>query len=165
MKGIGVKILSLLVLLASFGANAEIILDKKINTELMASSNIPYHEVFMERVDFQTTQQNEEVTINISIPFSGHIVGGDAASNAIRVYLDGNSYYNYSYASYWNGEMLLNSGAFPHIANLPQIGHLSGSIRKIIAMPGTHSIYVQSSGGSLGTASTIKSERRYQVWK
>ena len=152
------------LLIASFGASAEIILDKKMNTELMASSNTPYHEVFMERVDFQTTQENEEVTISVSIPFSGHIVGGSAASNAIRVYLDGNAYYAYSYATYWNGEMLMNSGSFPSVVNLPAIGHLSGSVRKVIATPGTHYIYVQSSGASLGTASTIKSERRYQVW-
>lgn len=105
-----------------------LILDQKRNNEVPASSNTPYHEVLMERIDFTTTEENEEVTINISIPFSGHIVAGGAASNAIRVYLDGDSYYTYSYASYWNGELLLNSGTFPHVTNLPQIGHLSGSL-------------------------------------
>lgn len=154
----------LLSLLAS-SVSAEIILDKKMNTELMASSNIPYNEVLMERIAFETTEPDEEVTINIAIPFSGHIVGGSASSNAIRVYLDGDAYYAYSFATYWNGDLLLNSGSFPHIVNLPQVGHLSGSLRKVIATPGTHYIYVQSSGGSLGVASTIKSERRYQVWK
>lgn len=153
----------LLSLLAT-AANAEIILDKKMNAELMASSNIPYNEVLMERIAFETTEPDEEVTINITIPFSGHIVGGSPSSNAIRVYLDGDAYYAYSFATYWNGELLMNSGAFPHIVNLPQVGHLSGSVRKVIAAPGIHYIYVQSSGASLGTASTIKSERRYQVW-
>ena len=142
-----------------------ILLDKKLNTELMASSNTIYHEVFMERVDFTTTEENEEVNINISIPFSGHIVSGNAASNAIRVYLDGDSYYTYSYAAYWNGELLLNSGTFPSVINLPMVGHLSGSLRKVITEPGVHSIFVMSSGASLSTVSTIKSERRYQVWK
>lgn len=142
-----------------------ILLDKKLNTELMASSNTAYHEVFMERVDFITTEENEEVNISISIPFSGHIVSGSAASNAIRVYLDGDSYYPYSYAAYWNGELLLNSGTFPSVVNLPMVGHLSGSLRKVITDPGVHSIFVMSSGASLSTVSTIKSERRYQVWK
>lgn len=142
-----------------------LILDQKRNNEVPASSNTPYHEVLMERIDFTTTEENEEVTINISIPFSGHIVAGGAASNAIRVYLDGDSYYTYSYASYWNGELLLNSGTFPHVTNLPQIGHLSGSLRKIIALPGWHSIFVMSSGATLATVSTIKSQRQYQVYK
>lgn len=142
-----------------------ILLDKKLNTELAASSNTVYHEVFMERVDFTTTEENEEVNISISIPFSGHIVSGNPASNAIRVYLDGDSYYAYSYATYWNGELLLNSGTFPGVINLPMVSHLSGSLRKVIAEPGVHSIFVMSSGASLSTVSTIKSERRYQVWK
>lgn len=142
-----------------------ILLDKKMNTELAASSNTPYHEVLMEKISFTTTEEDEEVCISMSIPFSGHIVAGVAASNAIRVYLDGDAYYAVSFAKYWNGTMLLNSGSFPSVVNLPQVGHLSGTIRTVIKEPGVHCIYVQSSGGTLSTVSTIKSERRYQVWK
>jgi len=141
------------------------ILDEKKNTELAASSNTIYHEVLMEKIDFVTTECDEEVTIMLSIPFSGHIVAPPAASNALRVYLDGDSYYTYSYASYWNGELLVNSGSFPSEVNLPVVGHLTGVIRKTIPTPGDHSIYVQSSGGTLGTVTTIKAQRRYQIYR
>lgn len=141
------------------------LLDEKRNVEFAASSNIPYHEVNMEVIEFCTECDNQDVTINIVIPFSGHLISNQSAtSNAIRVYLDGDGYYSVLYAEYWNGELLLNSGAFPSVTNVPEIGLLSGTVRKTIAKAGSHRIVVQSSGGGVGVVSTIKSQRRYQVY-
>jgi hypothetical protein len=144
------------------------LLDEKRNVELAASSNVPYHEVSMELIEFCTSCDDQEVIINISIPFSGHIVALPAASQAIRVYLDGDAYFEVVgpqvTAQYWNGELLLNAGAFPSEVNFPITGHLSGMIKKVIPKAGNHQIRVQSSGATIGTVSTIKSQRRYQVW-
>jgi len=141
------------------------ILDLKVNTELANSPDATYHEKLMEIIHFTTDCDDQDVIINIVIPFSGHIVELPASSNALRVYLDGDAYYEYSYASYWNGELLLNSGTFtPVLVNYPMVGMLSGSVRKKIPHAGDHIITVQCAGGTMSTVTTIKSQRRYQVW-
>lgn len=142
------------------------ILDQVVTSELTSAPDAAYHEKCMEIINFTTDCDNQEVIISVIIPFSGHVTQLPASSNALRVYLDGDAYYNYSYASYWNGELLLNSGTFtPPVANHPIVSVLSGVIRKTIAKAGPHTINVQSAGGTVSTVTTIKSQRRYQVWE
>jgi len=140
------------------------IIDLTIRSEIASQPCAVYTEKLIETVEFITDSDNQWVNISICIPFSGHISGGVAASNALRVYLDGDSYFQQSFAKYWNGKMLLNSGCFPDVPNLPVVSHLSGVRRVLIEKAGVHKIHLQGAESTMQCVTTIKSERHYQVW-
>lgn len=161
------KLLSFIAAMA-FAATAsadELLLDYRGSTDIPISSNTAYHEVLWERVEFTTTQPNEVVYISVSIPFSVHAAINAQTNGAIRVYLDGDAFVPVSFASMWNGEVLINSGGWTQLANLPASSQVGGVIRRVIETPGVHTIRTMFSGSSTITVGTMRTVRRIQVWK
>lgn len=133
------------------------------DNELPITSNVAYHEVLAESCQFTTTTENQMVDIQVVIPFTVHQTIAGQQNGAFRVYLDGDAYITIGSATQWNGQLLINGGAWCFSAILPTDGRCSGIVTVTIPTVGAHTIYTQYSGSTTVTIGTLRSRRRYQV--
>lgn len=157
------KLLLVALLLMASSANAEMLLDVSLDTEVAITSNVAYYELTAESFTFETKEPNQEVTFSIHIPLTVHQGSVGYDNGAFRVYLDGTAR-DAGGGKQWNGYLIGNGGAWCFQSGLPTDGRLSVVRKLVIQQPGTHTLRTQYAGSKSYTIGTLRSRRNYQIW-